>query len=209
MASEQALGDALEISKDESFEVVGEAGTGEEALELCRKMSPNAVALDVSLPDISGLDLIEQLLGTVPDIKILMVSMHLKADYIAKAFEAGALGYITKESACDRLLEGLRMVGKGDCFIDSACTREVMDKFIYLSGAENEVKAHSYNALTDREQEILRFLAEGHSSKIISHNLNISSKTVDNHRGHIMKKLKLNTVAELINYASELGISNS
>jgi DNA-binding NarL/FixJ family response regulator len=135
-----------------------------------------------------------------------MVSMHHKIDYITKAFEAGATGYFTKETATEKLVECIETVVKGDYYVDSNLSHQVVKSLLKSSEQEAESTDAEYTALTPREQEILRLIAEGLSNKEIANNLFISPKTVENHRTNIMSKLDLHSTMELVRYAAKYGI---
>jgi DNA-binding NarL/FixJ family response regulator len=194
------------IGRDNRFEVVGEAGNGRDGLRMARKLKPDLILVDISLPDQSGIELTWQLRSLLADTRIMIVSMHSKIDYIAKAFQAGATGYVVKESASERLIKGLEYVSRGDYFLDSSVSHEVVEKLMKSTEKEARVTDAAYSALTPREQEVMRLLAEGLSSKEIAEKLFISPKTVDNHRANILNKLGLHSTMELVRYAAKLGL---
>ncbi len=194
------------IARDDRFEVVGEAGNGRNGLSIAKKLKPNLVIIDISLPDKNGIQLAREIRSLLPDTRIMIVSMHSKIDYIAEAFQAGATGYVVKESASDRLLQGLESVSKGNYFLDSSVSHQVVEKIMNIPVKEAKITDTDYGALTPREQEIMRVLAEGLSTKEIAEKLFISPKTVENHRANIMKKLGLHSTMELVRYAARLGL---
>ena len=162
--------------------------------------------VDLSLPDMSGIELTRKILARLPHMKIVIVTMHAKVDYIAEAFQAGAKGFVVKESAAEGLLKGIETVLKGNHFLDSAVSTQVVETLKKLPGKETKINDAHYGTLTAREQEILRLLAEGLSSKEIAQKLFISPKTVENHRANIMNKLDLHSTLELVRYAAKLGL---
>lgn len=194
------------IGRNTQFEVVGEAGNGREALRMAGKLKPDLVLVDISLPDQSGLELTSKIRGLLPDARVMIVSMHSKIDFIAEAFQAGATGYVVKESASERLLHGLEYVSRGEYFLDSSVSQQVVRKLMQSPAKEAKITDATYGALTPREQEIMRLLAEGFSVKEIAEKLFISPKTVENHRSNIMRKLGLHSNHELIRYAAKLGL---
>ena len=194
------------IARNTRYEVAGEAGTGQEGLQLAKELKPDLVILDISLPDLSGLELARDILKHFPKMRILIVSMHSKIDYIVRAFQAGATGYVVKESAADKLLNGIECVLKGDYFMDTSVSRQVVKKLAGLSGEQKVLSGINVEALTAREQEILVLLAEGMSTDHIAEKLFISPKTVENHRSSIMRKLELHSTMELIRYAAKTGL---
>jgi DNA-binding NarL/FixJ family response regulator len=194
------------IGREASFEVVGEAGNGREGLRMATQLKPDLVVVDISLPDQSGIQLTREIRGLFSETRIIIVSMHSKIDYIAEAFQAGATGYVAKESASDKLLRGLEAVAKGDYFLDSSVSHEVAKKLMESPAKEGKIMDSAYGALTPREQEVMRLLAEGLSTKEIAERLFISPKTVENHRANIMNKLGLHSTIELVRYAARLGL---
>ena len=194
------------IKRNSTYEVAGEAGTGRQGLQLAKTLKPDLALVDMSLPDQSGIELTRDILKISPETRILIVSMHSKIDYIVKAFQAGAVGYVIKESAADMLLDGMDHVLKGDYFMDTSVSREVVKKLAGLPAKETVASGSDYDALTSREQEVMALLAEGLSVNQVSDKLFISPKTVENHRSNIMRKLGLHSTFELIRYAAKLGL---
>jgi len=194
------------IGRDERYEIIDEAGTGRAALDKVEKLKPDLMMVDLSLPDMSGIQLTRNILAKWPQIKIIIVTMHSKVDYIAEAFQAGATGFVVKESAAEGLLKGIETVLKGNHFLDSAVSSQVVETLKKLPGKETKINDTLYATLTAREQEILRLLAEGLSPKEIGQKLFISPKTVENHRANIMNKLDLHSTLELVRYAAKLGL---
>jgi DNA-binding NarL/FixJ family response regulator len=194
------------ISRDDRFKVVGEAGSGHEGFDMVKRLKPDLVVIDISLPDQSGIQLARDLRELLSEIKILIVSMHSKIDYIAEAFQAGATGYVVKESASERLLQGLKSVAKGDYYLDSSVSHAVVENLMKSPLKAAKITDADYATLTPREQEVMRLLAEGLSSKAVAEKLFISPKTVENHRANIMNKLGLHSTMELVRYAAKLGL---
>ena len=194
------------IGRNRQYKVVGEAGSGREALGMVRKIKPELMMIDLSLPDMNGIQLTRKLQAEFPATRIIIVTMHAKVDYIAEAFQAGATGYVIKESAAEGLLKGIETVLKGDYFLDSAVSPQVVQTLMKLPGKETKITDAHYSSLTAREQEILRLLAEGLSAREIAEKLFISPKTVENHRTNIMNKLNLHSFLDLVRYAAKLGL---
>ena len=194
------------ISRDDRFKVVGEAGSGHEGFDMVKRLKPDLVVIDISLPDQSGIQLARDLRKLLSEIKILIVSMHSKIDYIAEAFQAGATGYVVKESASERLLQGLKSVAKGDYYLDSSVSHAVVENLMKSPLKAAKITDADYATLTPREQEVMRLLAEGLSSKAVAEKLFISPKTVENHRANMMNKLGLHSTIELVRYAAKLGL---
>jgi len=194
------------IGQNPEYEVVGEAGTGHKGLQMARELKPDLVLLDMALPDIRGLVLIDDILKFSSKTRILVVSMHSKIDYIVKAFQSGAMGYWANESAADLLLEGIEYVLKGHNFMDTSVSHKVIKKLIGLPEKQIAVTGSAYDLLTAREQEVMVLLAEGLSTSQVADKLFISPKTVENHRSSIMRKLELHNIVELTRYAAKLGL---
>jgi DNA-binding NarL/FixJ family response regulator len=194
------------IGRSHRFEVVGEAGNGREGLKMARELKPDLALVDMSLPDQSGIQLTYELKNVSSKTRILIITMHSKIDYIVKAFQAGATGYVVKESASERLLQGIDTVLKGEYFMDSSVSHKVIEKLMEFPEKEIKITDASYDTLTRREQEIIVLLAQGLSNKQIAQKLFISPKTVENHRANILRKLDLHSTLELVRYAARLGI---
>ena len=194
------------IGHNPGYEIVGEAGTGSQGLQMVKEFKPDLVLLDVGLPDVKGLVLIGDILRCSPKIRVMVVSMHSKIDYIVKAFQSGAMGYLIKESAADLLLEGIEYVLKGHYFMDTSVSHQVVKKLIGLPEKQVAISGTGYDLLTAREQEVMGLLAEGLSTTQVADKLFISPKTVENHRHSIMKKLDLHSTIELARYAAKLGL---
>ncbi len=194
------------VNSDSRFEVIGEAGTADEGLRLAREKHPDLVLLDISLPDRTGIQLAQELKADLPDIHIMMISLHSKTDYIRESFRAGANGYMVKDSPPTKILEGIGAVIKGEYFMDSSVSSTVIKNFINSDGKKTRGRELAYGGLTTREQQVLRYLAEGSTNKSIATNLYISPKTVENHRTNIMRKLELKTTVDLVKYAAKIGL---
>jgi DNA-binding NarL/FixJ family response regulator len=194
------------LARDSRFDVIDEAGTIKEGLEKVHRFKPNVAVVDISLPDGTGMELARKIRVQSPDTNIMILSMHSKIDYIVEAFQAGATGYVVKESAAERLAQGVEAVAAGEYYLDSSISQEVVAKLMKSPVKEAKVSDSGYGKLSSREQEIMRLLAEGVSKADISDQLCISVKTVENHRSNIMRKLDIHNAMELVRYAARLGL---
>jgi DNA-binding NarL/FixJ family response regulator len=194
------------IRRDTRFEIVGEAGNGREGMELAYKYKPDLALVDISLPDLNGIHLTAELKQTLPETRVVIVSMHSKIEHITEAFKAGAFGYVVKESASEGLLKGLETVALGDYFLDSSVSPSVVKSLMESPLRRGPGKDAEYGTLTPREQEVMRLLAEGLTTRQIATKLYISPKTAENHRANLMRKLNLQSNIELIRYAARLGL---
>ena len=194
------------IENTPHFTVVGEAGNGKEALAMAKALKPDLVLLDLSLPDQSGVEVTRQIRTLLPNTRVIIVSMHSKVDLVTQAFRAGATGYVVKESASEKLIEGMEAVSKGDYFLDASLSQKVVSKLVESSNKASKSVDTRYESLTSREQQVLRLLVEGLSARQIAETLFISPKTVENHRTNIMNKLDIHSTMELVRYAAKLGL---
>ena len=194
------------LARHPSFEVVGETGTGDDGLKKAKRLAPDLVLVDISLPDKSGMDLTHAIRELLPNTRVAIVSMHSRVDYIAEAFRAGATGYVVKESASHRLVECLEAVARGHYFLDTSLSHQVVEHLMSVNGKERDITDSGYCTLTPREQQVMRQLAEGLSTKAIAEKLFISPKTVENHRANILSKLGLHSTIELVRFAAKIGL---
>ena len=194
------------LGRSDSFEVVGEAGNAAQGLRLIKSLKPDLAIVDVSLPDRNGIELTRDILKCSDETRVMMVSMYSKIDYIVRSFQAGAVGYLAKESAADMLLEGIGHVLEGDYFMDTKVSEKVVKKLAEIPEKKTAVTAEGYESLTPREQEVMSLLGEGFSATQVAEKLFISPKTAENHRANIMRKLGLHSTIELIRYAAKIGI---
>jgi len=188
------------LENEGDFEVVAEAGTADEAVRAARLEKPDVVLLDVVMPGRSGLEALDDVLEAAPDTKVLVLSMQDDPRYVREAFAAGASGYLLKEAADAELVAALREVAAGGHYVHPA-----LGARIAAADAAAQAKAAS-DPLSDREREVLRLLALGHTNQEIAKMLYISVRTAETHRAHIMQKLRLETRAELVRYALEQGM---
>ncbi len=194
------------FARQSLFNLIGEAKNGKEGIKKAIDLKPDIVVMDLSLPDQNGMEVTRKILDILPKTHIMILSMHSKVDYIIDAFRAGAKGYVIKESAAERLIECLKSVSKGEYFLDPFLSHMVAKNLMESDVKTSRITDTAYGRLTPREQQVMRFLAEGFSTKEIAKKLFISPKTVENHRANIMNKLDIHSTLELIRYAARLGL---
>jgi two-component system invasion response regulator UvrY len=180
--------------------VGGEAGTADEALALLRRESWNAVVLDINLPGASGMDLLSQIRKERPSLPVLVLTVYSEEQYAVRAIKAGAAGFLTKESAPDKLIEAVRKVAAGGRYISA----ELAEALASLLAGEGKGMPHE--RLSDREFEVLKMLASGKTVSQVAQDLALSVKTVSTHRMRLLKKMNMKTNAELTHYAVRNGL---
>ena len=188
------------LEAEDDLEPVGEAGTAREAIFEARSTKPDVILLDVVMPEQSGLEAIPTLLHEHPEVKILVLSMQDDPQYVREAFAAGASGYVLKEAADTEVVAAVREVAAGGRYVNPELGARLV-----AADAEAAKRADE-DPLSDREREVLRLLALGHTNQEIAKQLYISVRTAETHRAHIMQKLRLQTRADLVAYALERGL---
>jgi len=198
----QGLRSLLEAIAD--MEVVAEAENGRGAVELAKQFSPDVIIMDVSMPDLNGVEATRQILADNPAVRVVALSMHSDTLFVSEMLKSGAGGYLLKDCAFEELEQAIRTVMQGKSYLSPSISGVVVEDYLHRLGRE-EVSA--LQVLTDREREVLQLMAEGQSTKQIALKLHISAKTVETHRRQIMNKLDLHTVAELTKYAIRKGLT--
>jgi DNA-binding NarL/FixJ family response regulator len=198
----QGLRRILEEQAD--WQVVAETGNGLDAVRLAVELQPDVVILDIGMPQLNGLEAARQITRKRPSIRILMLSMHADEVHIAKAVEAGACGYLVKDSADSELVKAVTATSQGTSYFSPAAAAVLLDEF-RRSLARRGV-TDRYELLSDREREVLQLMAEGHSSKSIAARLGVAPATVETHRAHVFEKLDLHSIAEVVLYAVRRGL---
>lgn len=190
------------LATEPDLEVVGEAETGRQAVDMARQLRPDLVLMDIVMPSLNGLEATRQITKHTPSCKVLILSSYSDDEYVQRLTEVGATGYLIKHTAADELLNAIREVEKGNTVYSPAIARRLQD---HRTGKP----AHRSDHLTSREAEVLQLIAEGHASKQIASELGISTKTVEKHRQQVMNKLKIHDVAGHTRYAIVKGIIKS
>jgi DNA-binding NarL/FixJ family response regulator len=194
------------IGRAKAFEVIGEAGRFREALRLVLELKPHIVLVDISLPDGSGIQLARQIRRMLPQAIVIMVSVHSATNYVAESFQAGACGYLTKESVPEMLLQALETVSEAKYYFEGQVSADSIRNLVGLASNAPKVREPLPDPLTQREHEVLRLITEGRSCNQIAEILCISLKTVYNHRTHIMEKLGVRSPFDLFRRAVDLGL---
>lgn len=194
----------LLLQAEPDLEVVGEAGDGQEAISQTEALQPNVVLMDVAMPGISGLEATREIKRRWPHIQVLALTMHRSDDYFFRMLEAGALGYVLKGADPGDLITAVRTVHTGEVFLYPSMAKKLVAE--YLERVRGGEVSPRYASLTDREVEVIRLIAEGHTSAEISELLNLSPHTVQSHRRSIMEKLNLHDRVELVKYAIRRGL---
>jgi DNA-binding NarL/FixJ family response regulator len=194
--------EGIRLMLEPEFDLVGSVEDGQALLAAARTLKPDVILLDISMPRLNGIDAARRLRKLLPSARLIFVTMHSGADYVTEAFRAGAMGYILKRAAASELLTAIHTVLKGNHYVSPLVTRNTLDLLISSSKPGGKLS----DSLTPRQREVLQLVAEGRSRKEISGILNISVKTVEFHKGKLMRALNLQTVADFTRYAIEHGI---
>ena len=194
----------LLLERQPNLQVVGEAADGRQAVALCESANPDVVIMDIGMPNLNGIEAARQIVNRNPRTAIAILSMHSDESYVIRALKAGARAYLLKDSAEADLLAAVRALTEGKSFFSPAISKILVED--YMRQLESRGVEDTYELLTNREREILQLLAEGRTNKVVANMLNLSLYTVETHRTHILQKLNLHSVPELILYAVRKGI---
>ncbi len=191
------------LAQDKDMKVIGEARDGLSAVELALAQIPDVIIMDVSMPEISGIEATRQIVERHPGIKVIALSMHSDKRYVSGILSAGAAGYLLKDCAFEELGDAIRKVIADEVYLSPGITGVVVQDYI-----ERLEQGKNQQILSSREREVLKYLADGQNTKEIAYNLNVSVKTVETHRRRVMEKLNLQTMAELTKYAIRNGLTS-
>ena len=191
------------LEKQEGLQVVGEADNGRSAVELAAETSPDVVIMDVTMPDLNGIEATRMILKASPRCKVIALSMHSDKRYVTRALKAGALGYLLKDCAFDELARAIRTVLQNRMYLSSEINETVVKEYLQKL---DRLEQPAYSVLTNRERQILQMIAEEKTTKEIAAILKISVKTVETHRQRVMEKLKIDSVAGLTKFAIREGL---
>lgn len=191
------------LDGQEDFEVVGEASTGRQALEESRRLRPDVVVMDISMPDMNGIEATKKIRSELSGTQVMGLTMHEDESYVFELLKAGAAGYVLKRAAAEDLVAAVRAAHQGEAFLYPTVAKMVVQDFLQRATAQDQA---TLDGLTDREREVLTLIAEGLTNQEIAGRLYISIKTVQTHRAHIMEKLNLHDRTELVRYAIRKGL---
>jgi DNA-binding NarL/FixJ family response regulator len=194
--------EGIRLLLEPEFDLVGSVEDGQALLAAAKTLKPDVILLDISMPLLNGIDAARQLRKLLPSARLIFVTMHAGADYVAEAFRAGAMGYLLKRAAASELLTAIHTVLKGNYYVSPMVTHNTLELLISSSKPEGKFPER----VTPRQREVLQLVAEGRSRKEIAGILNISVKTVEFHKAKLMRELNLQTVADFTRYAIEHGI---
>lgn len=195
------------LEKQTDFEVVGEADNGRKAVQMAQEKKPDVVVMDVSMPDLNGIEATTQIIESLPETRVIALSMHSDKRFVMGMLRAGASGYLLKDCASQELANAIVQVAGGKKYLSPEITGVVIDDFLLGRGSSEEV-ATAASQLSPREREVLQLIAEGWSTKQIASHLYVSIKTIETHRRQIMKKLDLHSIADLTKYAIREGLTS-
>jgi DNA-binding NarL/FixJ family response regulator len=192
------------LEEQPGWTVVGEAGNGRDAVQLATSLSPDVTVLDIGMPVLNGIEATRQIVRRTPNAHVLILSMHADEAYVARALDAGARGYLLKDSADADLIRAVTAVAGGKSFFSPAVAKVMLDDYVRLRASKEFVDR--YDLLTEREREVFQLVAEGRSTKEIADVLFVSAATIETHRAHILQKLAVHNTTELVLFAVRRGI---
>ncbi len=193
------------LESNPTFEVVGEADNGRDAIRRVAELKPDLIIMDLSMPGLSGIDAVKDIRDRYPEVKALVLTVHSEEEYVLSSLEAGANGYVLKDATQTELIAAAERVLNGKTYLSPEITEKVVDSYLQANKNSQE-PATKWDSVTQRERQILKLIAEGHTNKSMASYLCISVKTVEKHRANLMKKLDLHSVSALTTYAMEKGI---
>lgn len=194
------------LEKNRDMNVVGEARNGRETVQLAQRLSPQVVIMDITMPDMNGIEATRKIVGRDPKIKVLALSMHSNRRFVLEILKAGAKGYLLKDCAFEELTAALRSVLRDKIYLSAEIADTMLNDYVRDSARKKDGSV--FSLLTPREQEVLKLLTEGKSAKQIAYVFGLSVKTVETHRQKIMSKLNIHSIAEMTKYAIREGLTS-
>jgi len=192
------------LEDERGWRVVAEAGDGRDAVRQALALEPDVAVLDIGMPLLNGIEATRQIVRRAPSVRIVILSMHSDQAYVTQSVQAGARGYLLKESAGADLIEAIATVAAGKSYFSASVAQVVFDDYVKTLASKGITEP--YDLLSEREREVLQLVAEGRSSKEIGEVLSISPATVETHRAHLLQKLRLHNTVEVVRYATRRGI---
>jgi DNA-binding NarL/FixJ family response regulator len=189
------------LETQKTWKVCGEAATGSEAIQLARKLKPDVVVMDITMPELNGLEATRQILAESPDIQVLILTMHESDEVVREVLSAGARSYVLKTDLDQELISGVHALLRGETFFSARASQVFLKGYLKSLSEPDRADSSSPHQLTPRQKEVVRHLAEGKINKEVAAALGISTKTVEAHRAQIMAKLRLHSFSDLVRYA--------
>ena len=194
------------LNEQPDIEVIGEANDGNEAITRTEELTPDVLLLDITMPNLGGIDVIRIVKARMPKVAILVLTMHEDEDYFVEALKAGASGYVPKKAADTELIAAIRAVNRGEVFIYSSFAKTMVTRMFHGKSSYQEEAIDRYERLSRREQEVLKAVAQGYTNQQVANQLYLSVKTVETYKARIMEKLNLHSRAELVRFALQRGL---
>jgi DNA-binding NarL/FixJ family response regulator len=198
------------LEKESDMRIVAEAEDGRQAVQIAKQTRPDIFIMDIALPVMNGIEATRRIKSEFPEIEVLALSMHTDKRYVTELLNAGANGYLLKDCAAEELVMAIRTIMAGETYLSPPIASMIVNGFVRKKNTQHGEQngENSFVLLSSREREILQLFAEGHSTKVIAFELDISIKTIETHRKQIMSKLKINSIAELTKYAIREGLTS-
>ncbi len=194
------------LNEQPDIEVIGEANDGNEAITRTEELIPDVLLLDITMPNLGGIDVIRIVKARMPKVAILVLTMHEDEGYFIEALKAGASGYVPKKAADTELIAAIRAVNRGEVFIHSSFAKTMVTRMLHGKSSYQEEAIDRYERLSHREQEVLKAVAQGYTNQQVANQLYLSVKTVETYKARIMEKLNLHSRAELVRFALQRGL---
>lgn len=195
------------LENESQLELIGECENGQQAIEKAQMLQPDVIIMDITMPEMNGIEATRQIKEKMPDIAVLAMTVHEDSDYFFEMLKAGASGYVPKRVASDELLRAIEVVANGHVFLEPGVATNLVTDYLERVNSDDDARDR-YDGLTPREQEVLTLIAEDFTNQAIANKLGISVKTVERHRENLMRKLDLHSRTALVKYAIRKGLIN-